>query len=466
MPAMSRGCRPAGTGYARGTKWPRVKAITGAVAPGQESFAPAHREDIPVVDRGDTRLDGNREGVIEMAQKLEKTSTPGIYKRGSRYVIVWQHRGRQYREAFRTLAEAREAKAQRRAGDSRPTSRIKFGDYFEKWIETYAGRTARGFSETTRPEYRRVINQHAVPAWETWRLADIEPGDVRDLFGKMRNADATTAQIKKLRAALSPMFATAVEDGLIRSNPVQGVRIPAGQTAAEEPKAKALTREELRILIAAFPEDWRLFFEFLTQTGLRIGETIGLRWEHVELGDRPRVKVREQFYEGQRKGLKSRDGRRDVPLSPGLTESLIAHRRDTYGGPKSPVFPSMTGTELRPENVRRRVLHPAARSVGLTIERNGKDQPSVGFHTFRHTCASLLFAEGRNVKQVQEWLGHADPGFTLRTYVHLMDEGVGDAEFFDAVLDSEPAEGDKGVTRQGPEIAGNPESVKSLEMPD
>jgi site-specific recombinase XerC len=66
----------------------------------------------------------------------------------------------------------------------------------------------------------------------------------------------------------------------------------------------------------------------------------------------------------------------------------------------------------------------------------------VSFHTFRHTCASLLFAEGRNVKQVQEWLGHADPGFTLRTYVHLLDEGLGDPGFLDDVVDiASPAEG-------------------------
>jgi integrase len=49
----------------------------------------------------------------------------------------------------------------------------------------------------------------------------------------------------------------------------------------------------------------------------------------------------------------------------------------------------------------------------------------VTFHTFRHTCASLLFDDGRNIKQVHEWLGHADPRFTLRTYVHLLDAGVG-----------------------------------------
>jgi hypothetical protein len=38
----------------------------------------------------------------------------------------------------------------------------------------------------------------------------------------------------------------------------------------------------------------------------------------------------------------------------------------------------------------------------------------------------------------REWLGHADPGFTLRTYVHLMDAGVGDAEFFDNAVVAGP----------------------------
>lgn len=56
------------------------------------------------------------------------------------------------------------------------------------------------------------------------------------------------------------------------------------------------------------------------------------------------------------------------------------------------------------------------------------------FHTFRHTCASLLFDNGKHVKQVADWLAHADPAFTLRTYVHLLDEGLGDAEFLDGVL--------------------------------
>lgn len=173
-----------------------------------------------------------------MAAKLKKTRYPGIYKRGSRYVITWEHRGRQHKESFATLAEAREQKGSRQSGDRRPVAKILFSPYFTSWIKSYAGRTSRGFSETTRPEYERPIKAHALPQWETWKLSDVEPADVRQLFSEMRQHDCSTSQIKKLRAALSVMFATAVEDGLLRSNPILGVRIPAAREEPAEEKPK------------------------------------------------------------------------------------------------------------------------------------------------------------------------------------------------------------------------------------
>lgn len=232
------------------------------------------------------------------------------------------------------------------------------------------------------------------------------------------------------------MFATAVDDGLLRANPCQGVRIPAEQDDGEpeEERAKALTRAEVARLMEAIPEDWALFFEFLTVTSLRISEAFGLRWEHLRLCETPRVEVREQFYRGRRRKLKSGAARRDIPLGDEIAAQLIAYRRDNSQGPRTPVFASSTGTELIRGKVAERVLTPASIAAALKIEergvgKNGKEKikvrPTVTFHTFRHTCASLLFDDGRNIKQVQEWLGHADPGFTLRTYVHLLDAGVG-----------------------------------------
>lgn len=380
--------------------------------------------------------------------KLTKTSLPGVYRRHIKgcdgkgrcncsYVIVSEHRGKQTTETVATFGEARERKGEKDAGDRRPVSKVRFGAYFEGWIKSYGGRTARGFSDTTRPEYERPIRAHALGRWATWKLAEIESLDVRELFGEMRAADCSTSQIKKLRAALSVLFATALDDGLVRVNPCLGVRIPVGGDSEEpdDDKVKAITAEELGLLLGEVPNEWRLFFEFLAATGLRISETIGLRWEHLDLtGEAPHVKVREQLYKGRRKKLKSKSGKRDVPLSPALADGLLARRRDSYKGPAAPVFASKVGTELLPANVYRRVLAPAAIGLGLKIEyeAEGKDgrpetrvRSAVSFHTFRHTCASLLFAEGRNIKQVQEWLGHADPGFTLRTYVHLLDAGLG-----------------------------------------
>ena len=51
----------------------------------------------------------------------------------------------------------------------------------------------------------------------------------------------------------------------------------------------------------------------------------------------------------------------------------------------------------------------------------------------RHHAGRLPSGSSRlwSCRFVATMLGHADPGFTLRTYVHLMDAGVGDAEFFD-----------------------------------
>lgn len=99
------------------------------------------------------------------------------------------------------------------------------------------------------------------------------------------------------------------------------------------------------------------------------------------------------------------------------------------------MFTSPQGLPLNYGNLRRRVLIPATEAAGLgEYGERGEWETWVTFHTLRHTCASLLFEAGRDVKQVSAWLGHADAAFTLRTYVHLMDEGIGDAAFMDEAV--------------------------------
>jgi len=358
---------------------------------------------------------------------MEKTSTPGIYRKGNRYIVVWRHRGQQHKSSHRTFAEAREAKGRRAAGDRRPAARVKFEGFARQWLDGYQGRTQRGFSETTRIEYRRALEQHAIPYFRRCRLDEVEPQDVRRFFAQLERKGLTAAGVRKVRVPLSAMYADAIEDGLVRHNPAR-VRIKRTTWPGEEVEAKpkALTRKELGVLLGALPEQWRPFFEFLAHTGLRISEAIALTWADVEFGKRPVIHVRTQVYRGERKRLKSEHSRRTIPLSPGMARALWqAHGAAQDRSEGAPVFPTSTGSVLSSSNLRNRVLVPAAKAAGLEW---------VGFHAFRHTCASLLFEAGRNPKQVQAWLGHHDPGFTLATYVHLMDEGVGDAAFLDSAI--------------------------------
>ena len=374
------------------------------------------------------------------APVMEKTRHPGIYKRGSRYVVVWRHRGRQHKSFHRTLAEAREGQGERRrTGERTPATRASFEDYAREWLDTYAGRTGRGLSETSRNDYRRSIEQHAVPFFSGYRLADVEPPDVRRLVKALEAKGLAPASVVKNLVPLKAMFATALEDGALRFNPTAGVRVNRRADDDEEERALALTREQLAALLAELPDEWRPFFELLAHTGLRISEAIALTWADVEFGERPRLRVRRQLYRGTAKRLKSRSSRRDLPLAPGMARRLWPRQ----GRPSEPLFATAAGTPLSDGNLRRRVLAPAAKRAGV---------PWAGFHTFRHTCASLLFEGGKDIKQVSEWLGHADPAFTLRTYVHLMDDGLGAADFLDRATplsqaSSEGADKEKGITK-------------------
>jgi hypothetical protein len=117
-------------------------------------------------------------------------------------------------------------------------ARVGFEDYFTGWIDAYAGRTAHGFAETSRSLYRRAVEDHALPRWRTWKLGDVEPADVRALYADLRDRGLTVSAIKAVRAPLSAMFATAVEDGLVHSNPIQGIRIPADADAEADKRQR------------------------------------------------------------------------------------------------------------------------------------------------------------------------------------------------------------------------------------
>lgn len=163
---------------------------------------------------------------------------------------------------------------------------------------------------------------------------------------------------------------------------------------------------------------YRLLFSTLAQTGLRISECLALQWGDLDFGKR-RLKVQRRLYRGSLDSPKTKESRGTVPLSTELAQALWtakANPRDVTDD--AFVFAGPKGQPLDRGNLFRRVLKPTAIKAGLgTWKRNERGvlvaDSWVGFHTFRHTAASILFRAGWSPKQTQMFLGHSDPGFTL-----------------------------------------------------
>ena len=404
-----------------------------------------------------------------MSAPMVKTKEPGIYKRGSRYVVRYRADGKHRTESARTLDEARRIKAKRRTelseGDYRPPTRETFADYARAWIDAYQGK-GKGFRERTRCDYRRDLERYAIPFLGAKRMTAIRRGDIAGLIAwladdaaqakrhEAENAKRRAAGLKPLRdpgplrdrtvarilAVVSACFNSAVLSEVRRDNPVSKAVLPKRDPLAMPDEhdemggeVKALTRAELAAFLAIVHPDWRVFFRLLAATGLRVSEAIALDVAHLQLdGSRPHVKVRRAHGRDGMDRPKSEHGVRDVPLPASLVHELRAHIASSPTAPAEAmrkwgrlVFPSAVGTPISPENLRRRVLRPAAEEA---------DAAWAGFHAFRHTFASIHIERGTNIVRLSRLLGHHKASFTLDVYAHMLDDGWGEALDLDGEL--------------------------------
>lgn len=379
-----------------------------------------------------------------MAAKLDKTNTPGIYRRHATgcargrcdcaYVVTFRNRGRQHTETYRTLAEAREAKrgrdSQAARGEFAPVERVILHEYAREWIERYQGTGRRGFRDESRDESRRLLERHALRYFPAQtKLTDIGPKQIAEYIGwlvKQPSRRGGTLSDSSVHNACKPLFtclATARREGLIRHNPAAEAVLPHRARIEDdlEDRPRPFPEGTMELVTALVHPDHRLMFELLAATGVRRSELLPFEVRHLALnGDAPHVKVRQRVRRQKGNGLvigplKSRHASRDLPIPVALADRLRAHvaGRDE----RALVFSSKVGTLLDPDNLYERVLVPACAEAGVEW---------AGFHTFRHTIASRMFASGRNAVQVQRWLGHHSPSFTLDTYVHLLDAGLGE----------------------------------------
>jgi len=352
-----------------------------------------------------------------MAAKLEKTNTAGVFRRhaadcerggrcGCAYVTTWRAHGRQHTETHRTLAEAREAKRTNEAdvarGEFTAASRVTLHEYAREWVDRYQGTGRRGFREETRGEYRWALERWALRYFSPQtRLVELTPRMLADFIGwlvRQKVKGGGTLSDSSVRNAFKPLsacLATARREGLIRHNPASEATLPhRPRVEDDEDRARAFPAGTCEMVVALVHPQHRVMFELLAATGVRRSELLALEGRHLSLnGEQPSVRVRQRVRRQKGKGLvvgplKSRHARRDLPVPIALADRLRALRTPE----DSLVFSTGVGTVLDPDNLFDRVLRPACAEAGVEW---------AGFHTFRHHVASRLFAEGRNVVQVQ-----------------------------------------------------------------
>ena len=260
-----------------------------------------------------------------------------------------------------------------------------------------------------------------------------------------------------LRIAL----AQAVRDGLIARNVATLVRRPK----ARRRDGPTLNNEEARALLDALAG--RRLDAVVTcgvALGLRLGETLGLQWNDVDLqGGRLSVRRALQTVGKRRElvDLKSRESRRTLALPVIAVRKLQQHkafqaeRRLAAGATwqrSDFVFTTRVGRPLDGTLVTRDLKRILARTwIGgrtdctharlrdrMCLDCGGLHLPTVSFHGLRHSCASLLLAAGVPVRDVSELLGHSDVRLTLSTYAHVLDENRAKmAGAIDRVFDSQ-----------------------------
>lgn len=175
------------------------------------------------------------------------------------YVVVFRDRGRQHKQTYRTLAEAREGQARRRAevgSGEYAVRRVTLHQYGSEWIGRYQGTGRRGFRDETRDEYRAHLEKYAL-RWfpPQTRLAEIDPRMVADFVGwlvRQPNRTGGTLADSSVRNAFKPLsacLATARREGLIRHNPAVDTTLPHRPTidTDEERTQTAHTRPAGRL---------------------------------------------------------------------------------------------------------------------------------------------------------------------------------------------------------------------------
>lgn len=261
-------------------------------------------------------------------------------------------------------------------------------------------------------------------------IADITEQDIRECIADMLSQKrlSTNTVVKYFRTARSALE-HACDEGLIAKNPAKRVKAPK----MSKTKPRSLKEDERRVidtLIKTITNPLKCATAMGLFMGVRGEEACGFRWCHRSVeGGVSFMEVAEVVsMEAGRPTLKepkTDDSARRLPESKIMRAILDERKREQmercakYGvkfSDKLFVLGDIDGKPLNPDKMRKD-FKAVCEAAGLKCT----------FHWLRHTFATRMIAQGADPRTVARWLGHSDPGFTLRTYCDADDGALIDS---------------------------------------
>ncbi|MDU6346907.1 MAG: tyrosine-type recombinase/integrase [Clostridium sp.] len=299
---------------------------------------------------------------------------------------------------------------------------ILFADYMEQWLDIIKSSVA----VPTFASYSTTVKRIVAPYFREKEitLKNLTAKDIQDFYLKELQRVSASSVIH-YHANIHKALKYAVKIDLIDVNPADKVERPkkdryvgsfydADEVNALFEAAKG-SKLELPILFGAF-------------YGLRRSEAIGLKWDAIDFEQNTlaiRHTVTSCDIDGKRvlvasDTTKTKSSMRTLPLVPFMRERLLALREEQKENRRlcgrsyikdyvDYVCVNEIGDLIKP--------HYVTESFPKLLKANGL-RP-VRYHDLRHSCASLLLANGVPMKQIQEWLGHSDFSTTANIYAHL-----------------------------------------------
>jgi integrase len=308
-------------------------------------------------------------------------------------------------------------------GSYSPDKPVTVAQLFElHWLPA---QRARGLRASTLSQYELAATSYIVPAVGATKVAALTPALVSSLVEKMATAKSANGRAglssRTRQVAVSVLKAAtkwALANGMLSRDPLAGYQRPRLQRSA----VVCWSPEQARQFLGYVKGDrLEAVWALALLRGLRRGELAGLRWSEVDLARgelrvlRARLSVDGRAIESD---VKTASGRRTVPLDGRLVALLKAHDRvqkterlragDAWQG-EGHLITNELGEPYHPDALSKRFK--------LLVGRAGL--PETHFHTLRHSCASLLLADGVNAKVIQELLGHSSVQITLSLYSHV-----------------------------------------------